>query len=93
MIRRYGKDRTFSVPILTHCALAGTVPWKRVIPLPFELACVPAAPACGHPAARGQLCTAALIAIGQAVFKHRKSFNPLTAAIRRRRHSPFVEDS
>ncbi|MEJ7595584.1 MAG: hypothetical protein WKF77_29060 [Planctomycetaceae bacterium] len=41
VIRRYGKDRTFSVPILTHCALAGIVEWKNVIPLPFELACVP----------------------------------------------------
>src|SRR5262249_2189627 len=26
--RRYGKDRTFSVPILTMCALAGLVPWR-----------------------------------------------------------------
>ncbi len=42
VIRRYGSDHTFSVPILTHCALAGIVPWKDVIPLPFELACVPA---------------------------------------------------
>src|SRR5690606_35083110 len=25
VLRRYGKDRTFSVPILTHCALAGLV--------------------------------------------------------------------
>src|SRR5205814_8797342 len=28
--RRYGKDRTFSVPILMSCALAGLVPWKEV---------------------------------------------------------------
>lgn len=41
VIKRYGQDRTFSVPILTHCALAGIVEWKNVIPLPFELACVP----------------------------------------------------
>ena len=39
--RRYGKDRTFSVPILMTCALAGLVPWREVPPLPFELACLP----------------------------------------------------
>ncbi len=40
--KRYGKDRTFSVPILMQCALAGTVEWSRVSQLPFELSCLPA---------------------------------------------------
>ena len=39
--RRYGKDKTFAVPILTNCAIAGLVPWQEVSPLPFELACLP----------------------------------------------------
>src|SRR5690606_15504795 len=30
VVARYGKDRTFSVPILTHCALAGMVEWRDV---------------------------------------------------------------
>lgn len=45
---RYGKDRTFAVPILTNCALAGVPPfgaggadWQQIPPLPFELACCP----------------------------------------------------
>jgi squalene-hopene/tetraprenyl-beta-curcumene cyclase len=41
---RYGKDRTFSVPILTMCALAGRLgegPWRLVAQLPFELAAFP----------------------------------------------------
>ncbi|MCR9119414.1 MAG: hypothetical protein NXI22_20980, partial [bacterium] len=38
---RYGIDRTFSVPILTNCALAGLVDWREVSPLPFELAAAP----------------------------------------------------
>lgn len=38
---RYGKDKTFAVPILTNCALAGLVDWSEVPPLPFELACLP----------------------------------------------------
>jgi squalene-hopene/tetraprenyl-beta-curcumene cyclase len=29
---RYGKDRTFSVPILMTCALAGLVPWQEAEP-------------------------------------------------------------
>ena len=46
IIGRYGDDRTFSVPILTMCALSGrfgpgTKAWENVIPLPFELAAFP----------------------------------------------------
>ncbi|HEX5083609.1 MAG TPA: prenyltransferase/squalene oxidase repeat-containing protein [Blastocatellia bacterium] len=39
---RYGKDRTFSVPILLCSALAGLIDWREAPPLPFELACFPA---------------------------------------------------
>ncbi|MEM6978757.1 MAG: prenyltransferase/squalene oxidase repeat-containing protein, partial [Planctomycetota bacterium] len=39
--RRYGKDKTFVVPILTNLAIAGRVPWSDVPTLPFELAVVP----------------------------------------------------
>lgn len=38
---RYGRDKTFVVPILTNLALAGLADWSMVDPLPFELACVP----------------------------------------------------
>ncbi len=46
IIGRYGDDRTFSVPILTMCALSGRFgpgkkAWENVIPLPFELAAFP----------------------------------------------------
>ena len=87
IIARYGKDRTFSVPILTMCALSGRLgegraAWRHVIPLPFELA------ACPH-----QLFAAlrlpvvsyalpALIAIGQARHVHAPSRNPLVRLIR-----------
>jgi squalene-hopene/tetraprenyl-beta-curcumene cyclase len=81
--RRYGKDRTFSVPILMTSALAGLVSWSEVPPLPFELACFPQAwfrflrlPVVSY-------ALPALIAIGQAVFHHRRSWNPLTRFLRR----------
>ena len=43
---RYGKDRTFSVPILTMCAITGRLgpderAWRLIPQLPFELATVP----------------------------------------------------
>lgn len=43
---RYGKDRTFSVPILTMCAIAGRLgpeaaAWRLIPQLPFELSTLP----------------------------------------------------
>lgn len=83
VLRRYGKDRTFSIPILTHCALAGLVDWRDVIPLPFELACVPAQfyKTVRLPVVSYAL--PALIAIGQARFYHKRPRNPLSRWIRR----------
>jgi squalene-hopene/tetraprenyl-beta-curcumene cyclase len=75
--RRYGKDRTFSVPILMTSALAGLVSWKEAPPLPFELACFPQSwfrflrlPVVSY-------ALPALIAIGQAVFHHRPPLWPM----------------
>ena len=42
VLRYYGRDFTFSVPILMMCALAGVVKdWKKIPPFPFELATLP----------------------------------------------------
>jgi squalene-hopene/tetraprenyl-beta-curcumene cyclase len=80
---RYGKDRTFSVPILMTSALAGLVSWREVPSLPFELACFPQSwfrflrmPVVSY-------ALPALIAIGQAVYHHRPPWNPLTRIGRR----------
>lgn len=83
VLNRYGNDRTFSVPILTHCALAGVVDWKHVIPLPFELACVPARfyKTVRLPVVSYAL--PALIAIGQVIHRHRPSWNPIVRLMRR----------
>lgn len=37
----YGADRTFAVPILMNCALAGLVRWEEIPGLPFHLALLP----------------------------------------------------
>jgi len=81
--RRYGKDKTFAVPILTNAALAGLVPWKEVSPLPFELACMPFATLRLLRLPVVSYAVPALVAIGQARYFHRKPLNPLTRSVRR----------
>jgi squalene-hopene/tetraprenyl-beta-curcumene cyclase len=83
LIARYGKDRTFSVPILTHCALAGLVEWKEVMSLPFELACIPAKFYAAVRLPVVSYALPALIAIGQVRFHFRPSRNPLRRWLQR----------
>lgn len=80
---RYGKDKTFSVPILTHCALAGLVDWREVNQLPFELACVPPQFFAALRLPVVSYALPALIAIGLTRFRHRASWNPLMNGLRR----------
>lgn len=86
--RRYGKDKTFVVPILTNCALAGLVPWKQVAALPFEMAALPQSwyrfvrlPVVSY-------AIPALVAIGQAKYFHDRPGNPLIRSIRSRAIEP-----
>ena len=83
VLARYGRDRTFSVPILTHCALAGLVEWRRVIALPFELAALPSGfyKTVRLPVVSYAL--PALIAIGLVRFHSRRPWNPLAWLVRR----------
>ncbi|HUU95693.1 MAG TPA: prenyltransferase/squalene oxidase repeat-containing protein [Phycisphaerae bacterium] len=80
---RYGKDRTFSVPILTCCALAGLVDWREVTALPFELACAPPGLYRWLRLPVVSYALPALIALGIARFKRCKPRNPVTRAVRR----------
>jgi squalene-hopene/tetraprenyl-beta-curcumene cyclase len=81
--RRYGKDKTFAVPILTNCALAGMVPWSEVDPLPFEVACVPYVLLRFLRLPVVSYAVPALVAIGQARYFHSKPLNPLRRLVRR----------
>jgi squalene-hopene/tetraprenyl-beta-curcumene cyclase len=85
--KRYGKDHTFSVPILTVLALAGKlgpeqVAWAKVPQLPFELA------ACPHDWFRWlklpvvSYALPALIAIGQVRHHHAPNRNPVARRMR-----------
>jgi squalene-hopene/tetraprenyl-beta-curcumene cyclase len=81
--RRYGIDKTFVVPILANCALAGLVPWSEVSPLPFELAVVPQDwyRFVGMPVVSYAI--PALVAIGQARFHFAPTYNPVSYVLRR----------
>jgi squalene-hopene/tetraprenyl-beta-curcumene cyclase len=87
IINRYGKDRTFSVPILTMCALAGRLgegreAWRHVIPLPFELAALPATFFAALRLPVVSYALPALIAIGQVRHHCAPSRNPVARALR-----------
>ncbi len=80
--QRYGKDRTFAVPILATCALAGLVPWREVPPLPFELACLPQSWFRFLRLHVVSYALPALIALGQLVYFHRPPWNPIRRLVR-----------
>jgi squalene-hopene/tetraprenyl-beta-curcumene cyclase len=83
----YGKDRTFSVPITMTLALSGRLGsdgWRRVRPLPFELAVLPRRwfGALRLPVVSYAL--PALIAIGQVIHHRSGRGHPLRTLARRR---------
>jgi len=87
IVKRYGKDRTFSAPILTTCALSGrlgtgTAAWKWVLPLPFELAALPHQFFAALRLPVVSYALPALIAIGQARHHHLPSRNPFARLAR-----------
>lgn len=82
IVARYGKDKTFSVPILTHAALAGLVEWKTIPPLPFELAALPHQFYATLRLPVVSYALPALIAIGQVRYHFGKPWNPVTRLLR-----------
>jgi squalene-hopene/tetraprenyl-beta-curcumene cyclase len=88
---RYGKDKTFAIPILTNCALAKSCSWESISPLPFELACVPQSwyrflriPVVSY-------AIPALVAIGQARHFHRPSKWPWIRWLRQLAVKPSLQ--
>lgn len=84
---RYGKDRTFSVPILMHCAICGTLGprgWRQVLPLPFVLAAFPRTWFAAMRLPVVSYALPALIAIGYARYKKFSKFpHPLWPRVSR----------
>ncbi len=80
--RRYGRDKTFAVPILANAAMAGLVSWQEVSPLPFELAAFPQSVYRFLRLPVVSYAIPALVAIGLARFHHRGPLNPLVRLVR-----------
>lgn len=90
LLARYGRDRTFSIPILTHCALAGLVEWREIPRLPFELACLPQRFYKSVRLPVVSYALPALIAIGQVRHGMGPPWNPLTRWIRDAARAPSL---
>ena len=79
--KRYGRDRTFSVPILMMCTLAGRLEpqaWRQLFALPFELSVLPHQLFGALQLPVVSYALPALIAIGQVIHHHAPSrFPPL----------------
>ena len=91
----YGEDRTFSIPILTLCTLAGVLgprdeAFAEITRLPFELAALPQGwfRFVGLPVVSYAL--PALIAVGQVQHRYAPSPNPLTRWLRNRAIAPTL---
>ncbi|MCA9192360.1 MAG: squalene--hopene cyclase [Planctomycetales bacterium] len=80
---RYGKDKTFVVPILTNCALAGLIPWTHVPALPFEAAWLPQSFYRWAKMPVVSYAIPALVAIGQVRFRQLPPRNLLIRLVRK----------
>ena len=94
--QRYGQDRTFSIPILTMCALCGRLGperegWRHVRQLPFELAALPQSWFGAMQLPVVSYALPALIAIGQVRHGLRPTANPLLRALRDRCRAGTLE--
>jgi squalene-hopene/tetraprenyl-beta-curcumene cyclase len=81
--KRYGEDKTFAVPILANCAIAGLVPWDLVPPLPCEAALVSQSLFRFFRLPVVSYAIPALVAIGQARFLAAPPRNPITRFLRK----------
>lgn len=85
IVARYGKDRTFSVPILMTLAIGGRLTpdkWRTIPALPFELAVIPRRLYGAMRLPVVSYALPALIAIGQAIHHHAPSRNPVARLLR-----------
>ena len=86
--KKYGKDKTFAIPILTMCTLSGRFGkdkklWRRVMQLPFELAALPHQFFSFLQLPVVSYALPALIAIGQVRHHLCATRNPITYILRR----------
>ena len=93
VLKYYGKDLTFSVPILSMLALCGVLTddvYQHIPQLPFEFTLLPASLYRFFNLQVVSYALPALIAMGIFIFKKRKRHNPLTKYYRNRCIAPAL---
>ena len=94
ILDHYQDDLTFSVPILTMCALCG-IPgdeaFEKIPQLPFELSLMPRSIYRVLNLSVVSYAIPALIAVGIAIFRHKKRKNPLMKWIRNASVAPAMK--
>ncbi len=94
ILRFYGKDFTFSIPILTFLAMCGVLnknDYNKIPQLPFEFAVLPTKFYKFFNLQVVSYAIPALIAVGIAVFKKRTKTNPLMKVIRNKTIKPALK--
>lgn len=94
VLQYYGKDYTFSVPILSMLVICGVMnegSCRNIPQLPFELVLLPSSWYSFLNLRVVSYALPALIAMGIFIFKKRKRHNPLMALIRRKAISPSLK--
>ena len=93
ILAHYQTDYTFSVPILTMCALCG-VPaadaFRKIPQLPFEFSLLPRSFYRVLKLSVVSYAIPALIAVGIAIFSHKKSRNPIVSWLRKKAVQPAL---
>ena len=90
----YGKDYTFSLPILSMLVICRVLDDKaldRIPQLPFELALLPASLYHFFNLQVVSYALPALIAVGIYLFRHKNRWNPLSAFIRKNAIKPALQ--
>lgn len=89
--RRYGGDQTLAASILSVCALAGLISWRKVPALPFERLGLPRRYWKNLRLPVSSSTLPVLLAVGLARFAHRTPWNPLLSAWRRAQSARALE--
>ena len=93
ILAHYKTDYTFSVPILTMCALCG-IPsgdsFRKIPQLPFEPALLPRSLYKVFKLSVVSYAIPALIAVGIAIYTHKQKKNPITSWFRKKAIAPAL---
>lgn len=81
VLKHFDADNILAIGILTHCALAGLIPWSKVPHVRFELGSLLAKPERSKPGVSGEA-LGALAALAAVRHHHARPWNPIARGLR-----------